>query len=89
MCCMSIQCVLTYLKVFDILPLYGTLMPGETQEVQVTFYGHANISTEVVAVCKVEGGPSYEVLIRGQASTIEYKIDNKKISLGDVVSDFS
>ncbi len=75
------------LQVFDILPLFGVLQPGETQDVQVTFYGHADISTEVVAMCKVQGGPSYQLVLAGEASTIQYKIDKRKIQLHDVVSE--
>ena len=70
---------------FDILPLYGVLSPGETQEMQVTFYGHADIATEVVAVCKVEGGPSYQLVLAGEASTIQYKIDRRRIQLQNIV----
>ena len=53
---------------------------------QIGFYGHAEIATEVVAVCKVEGGPSYQLVLAGEASTIQYNIDKRKIQLQDVVS---
>ena len=33
-----------YGQVFDILPLYGTLAPGEMQRVTFTYYGHANVT---------------------------------------------
>ncbi len=66
--------------------MYGVIQPGETQEVQVTFYGHADIATKVVAVCKVHGGPSYQLILAGESSTIQYKIDKQKIQLQDVVS---
>ena len=72
---------------FDILPLFGVLQPGEAQDVQVTFYGHADIATEVMAMCKVHGGPSYQLVLAGEASTIQYKIDKRKIQLYDVVSE--
>ena len=77
--------IVFFTQVFDILPLYGTLQSGETQDIQITFYGHSDITTEVVAACKVHGGPTYQLILAGEASTIEYKIDKKNIKLGSVV----
>lgn len=51
---------------FDILPLYGTLKPGETEQITLTFYGHANIGGEAKALCEVEGGPTYELDLLGE-----------------------
>ena len=51
---------------FDILPLYGTLKPGETEQITLTFYGHANIGSEAKALCEVEGGPTYELDLKGR-----------------------
>lgn len=51
---------------FDILPLYGTLKPGETEQITLTFYGHANIASEAKALCEVEGGPNYEIDLLGK-----------------------
>lgn len=70
---------------FDILPLFGTLDPQESQQVQLTFYGHTGVAAEVVALCHVEGGPTYRVLLRGEASVIKYQIDKKNIQMGAVV----
>ncbi|XP_062442830.1 hydrocephalus-inducing protein homolog [Rhea pennata] len=69
-------------EVFDILPLYGTLQPGESQQVTFTFYGHANIVARVTAQCKVEGGPTYEIALSGEASLINYLFDVKAIDCG-------
>ena len=73
------------LQIFDILPLFGVLQPGETQDVEMTFFGHTDVATEVRAICKVEGGPAYELVLAGEASDIQYKINKKKIRLGIVV----
>lgn len=73
------------LQVFDLLPLYGVLQPGEAQQLQVTFYGHVGVATEVAAVCKVEGGPTYELRLCGEASSIQYSFDKKKINIGKMV----
>ncbi|KFV73572.1 Hydrocephalus-inducing protein, partial [Struthio camelus australis] len=69
-------------EVFDILPLYGVLQPGESQRVTFTFYGHTNIVAHVTAQCKVEGGPTYEIALSGEASLINYLFDVKEIDCG-------
>ncbi|NXG37545.1 HYDIN protein, partial [Dromaius novaehollandiae] len=69
-------------EVFDILPLYGVLQPGESQRVTFTFYGHTNIVAHVTAQCKVEGGPTYEIALSGEASLINYLFDIKEIDCG-------
>jgi hydrocephalus-inducing protein len=73
--------------VFDILPLYGFLQPGDTEQVTMTFYGHANIWGEVKAVCEVEGGPTYEIMLTGEASLVDYKFDCKEIDFGKQLYD--
>ena len=81
----AISCVYYLLQVFDILPLFGSLDPGESQQVQLTFYGHAWVSASVLALCHVEGGPSYQLPLSGEASVVKYRIDKKTIYLGTVV----
>lgn len=72
---------------FDILPLYGFLQPGDTEQVTMTFYGHANIWGEVKAICEVEGGPTYEIMLTGEASLVDYKFDCKEIDFGKQLYD--
>ncbi|XP_042653703.1 LOW QUALITY PROTEIN: hydrocephalus-inducing protein homolog [Tyto alba] len=69
-------------EVFDVLPLYGVLQPGESQQVMFTFFGHTNIVAHVMALCRVEGGPTYEIMLRGEASLINYIIDITEIDCG-------
>ncbi|KAM9289560.1 hydrocephalus-inducing protein homolog [Morus bassanus] len=69
-------------EVFDILPLCGMLQPGESQRVTFTFFGHANIIAHVVALCRVEGGPTYEITLSGEASLINYLLDITEIDCG-------
>ncbi|XP_021264314.1 hydrocephalus-inducing protein homolog isoform X3 [Numida meleagris] len=69
-------------EVFDILPLYGELQPGESQQVTFTFFGHANLVAHVTALCEVQGGPTYEVMLSGEASVISYLLDVTEINLG-------
>ncbi|CAM9813667.1 unnamed protein product, partial [Bubo scandiacus] len=69
-------------EVFDVLPLYGVLQPGESQRVMFTFFGHTNIVAHVVALCRVEGGPTYEITLSGEASLINYLLDVTEIDCG-------
>ncbi|XP_065519844.1 hydrocephalus-inducing protein homolog, partial [Lathamus discolor] len=69
-------------EVFDILPLHGELQPGQSQRVCFSFFGHANTVSQVMALCRVEGGPSYEVALRGEASRISYLLDTTEIDCG-------
>jgi len=73
-------------QIFDITPIYGTLQPGESEKVTLTFYGHANIGSEVCAVCEVDGGPSYEIKLKGEASLVNYKFDYLEIDYNKIVS---
>jgi len=73
---------LPFLQVFNILPLYGELQPGESQQVTFTFFGHANLVVHVTALCEVQGGPTYEVMLSGEASVISYLLDATEIDCG-------
>ncbi|XP_065590283.1 hydrocephalus-inducing protein homolog [Cyrtonyx montezumae] len=69
-------------EVFNILPLYGELQPGESQQVTFTFFGHANLVAHVTALCEVQGGPSYNVMLSGEASVISYLFSVTEIDWG-------
>ncbi|KAJ7411775.1 hypothetical protein BTVI_48642 [Pitangus sulphuratus] len=69
-------------EVFDVQPVSGVLQPGETQQVPFTFFGHANIVARATALCHVEGGPTYEVELRGEASSLSYHLDIHHIDFG-------
>jgi len=71
------------------MPIYGTLQPGQTEEVTLTFYGHMNIVSEARAVCEVVGGPSYEVTLKGEASLVDYKFNALHIDYDRIVSNSS
>ncbi|XP_053911744.1 hydrocephalus-inducing protein-like [Cuculus canorus] len=68
--------------VFHILPLYGVLQPSQSQRVAFTFFGRANIVAHIMALCRVEGGPTYEVALSGEASLINYLLDITEIDYG-------
>lgn len=63
-------------------------MPGDTEQVTMAFYGHADIWGQAKALCEVEGGPTYEILLKGEASLVEYKFDTKEIDYGMQVGKF-
>ncbi|KAM4722980.1 hydrocephalus-inducing protein homolog [Rhinophrynus dorsalis] len=69
-------------QVFDILPLFGTLQPGESQIISFTFYGHSGISSQAVALCEVNGGPTYEISLHGEASLVSYMLSTTDIDYG-------
>ncbi|NXO67611.1 HYDIN protein, partial [Phainopepla nitens] len=69
-------------EVFDVLPLWGVLQPAESQLVTFTFFGHANIVARVTALCQVEGGPTYKVVLTGEASCPSYQLDVEEIDWG-------
>ncbi|KAI3370851.1 hypothetical protein L3Q82_007368 [Scortum barcoo] len=69
-------------EVFDVLPLHGHLQPRDQQVVTVCFYGHKDASREVVALCYVEEGPTYEITLRGEASVISYSLDPAHVDFG-------
>jgi hydrocephalus-inducing protein len=68
------------------LPIYGTLRPSEAEQITLTFYGHSNIVSEALALCEVEGGPTYEILFKGEASLVSYKFDFLEIDYNKIVS---
>ncbi len=74
-------------QAFDILPISGRLAPGESQRVEVKFYGHPNKRFKAAALCEVVGGPDYEVSLVGEASEISYKIDRECMDFGKLLYD--
>ncbi|XP_064020126.1 hydrocephalus-inducing protein homolog [Pogoniulus pusillus] len=69
-------------EVFDVLPLHGVLQPGQSQQVTFSFFGHPNIVASARALCKVQGGPSYEVKLSGEASLISYLLESRDLDVG-------
>lgn len=67
--------------------MHGELAPGESSPIYYSFYGHSDIVADVVAACKVDGGPTYELQLRGEASRIHYCFSNKALEFGAVQYD--
>ena len=72
-------------EIFDISPLYGSLYPGETQNLTITYYGHKEIKSCVKAVCEIKNGPDYQMILKGEASVLDYEISQRDINLGFIV----
>ena len=59
--------------IFDVLPLYGQIQPGQNIITKFSFFGHPFVKANCRAVCDVDGGPQYETTINGNASVIKYE----------------
>ncbi|XP_064271989.1 neurofilament heavy polypeptide-like isoform X1 [Passer domesticus] len=66
----------------SILPVSGVLQPGESQQVSLPFSGHLNSISSATALCHVEGGPSSEVLVPGEASRASCSPSPQEINCG-------
>ena len=74
-------------SVFDILPIRSSLLPGQSEEIEFVFFGHANHRYKAIAVCEVQGGPEYEIKLEGEASSIQYKFDRLMLEYGNIMYD--
>lgn len=72
-------------QVFDIMPIRGLLKPNESEKVEFVYYGHANCKFKSAVACEVEGGPEYEVMLSGEASSLAYKLDKQSLDFGQVL----
>ncbi|CAH8527130.1 unnamed protein product [Schistosoma turkestanicum] len=69
-------------ELFDLVPLYGEINPGETISLSCTFYGHSEIEASVLALCEIEGGPEYKIELKGSASEIDFQLDQTDLDVG-------
>ncbi|KAH8070819.1 hypothetical protein JL721_4732 [Aureococcus anophagefferens] len=72
-------------QVFDILPIRSRLKPGEVEDVDFIYYGHAGRKFKGTCLCEVEGGPEYNIVLLGEASTVGYKLDRASLDFGNVL----
>ncbi|XP_077642374.1 hydrocephalus-inducing protein [Lonchura striata] len=72
-------------EAFSIVPVSGVLQPGGSQQVSFTFFGHLNAISSVTALCHVEGGPTYEVMVTGEASRVSYSLSLREINCGSQI----
>ena len=78
-------------QVFDIVPVSGVVAPGETVTVMCSMYAHANRNATATAVLDVQGGPEYEVGMKGGASAVAWGVEpaNCLIECGQIAFDQS
>jgi adenylate kinase family enzyme len=68
---------------FDILPIKGTIAPKQKETIEFIYNGAAQGgSNKAVAICQVEGGPEYEVQLKGESSSIKYTLEESNIDFG-------
>ena len=74
-------------EIFDILPMNGTLAPGETEAVEFVFHAILGQKVKTMAVCAVDGGPEYEVQLTGDSSEMTYRITpgNNTLDFGEAI----
>ncbi|GAB1599203.1 hypothetical protein Ahia01_000197500, partial [Argonauta hians] len=70
-------------QVFCLVPMSGILHPGEMELIKVTYFGYPNTVVHVTAVCAVEGGPTYQIELTGEASYLSYEFDVLSIDYGE------
>lgn len=80
--CSTPESLLSSVQAFSVLPLSGELQPGERQQVSFTFLGHPNTMARVTALCHVQGGPTYQVKLIGEASRVSYSLSAREIDCG-------
>lgn len=61
-------------EVFDILPLSGCIFPEQTEKIEFNYLAVPNKKYDIIAVCRVSGGPDYFVKIKSEASEVNYRI---------------
>jgi hydrocephalus-inducing protein len=71
-------------QAFDILPIRSLLRPGESEEVEFVFYGHANRRIAGQCVCELEGGPDYILNLSGEAANVGFRLDRSLIDFGRI-----
>jgi hypothetical protein len=63
-------------QLFDILPIEGTLGPGQTEQVDFSFYAFPGVKATATAACAVKNGPTYEVGMTAPAQGLLQNLQN-------------
>jgi len=71
-------------EVFDILPVSGILQPGQTENVEFTFYAGNGLNYKGMAVVSVDGGPDYDVEIAGESNNVSFRLSTNNLDFGEV-----
>eukprot|EP00727_Mastigamoeba_balamuthi_P008832 m51a1_g4571 putative hydrocephalus-inducing protein homolog (4443) ;mRNA; f:139753-155829 len=68
--------------VFDITPISGSLLPGESEKVRFTYYGGEDFTCKAFASCITEGGPEYRVSLDALSAPISHRLDRNAVDFG-------
>ncbi|CAM6101477.1 unnamed protein product [Calypogeia fissa] len=69
-------------QIFDILPIRGTLLPGEGETVEFSYFSFPKYKCRAMALCEVERGPSYSVVLDAESSAIKYTVNRYILDFG-------
>ena len=58
-------------EAFDILPTQGTLGAGQSQCIECAYYALPGQRAAALAVCQVEGGPSYRLPLSAESNAMK------------------
>lgn len=58
-------------EAFDILPTKGTLGAGQSQCIECAYYALPGQRAAALAVCQVEGGPSYRLPLSAESNAMK------------------
>lgn len=71
-------------QIFDILPIFGKIDPGKEHSATFTYYGLRDRTFKANAVCMVDGGPEYEVSLKGAAAPCLYRLDKNDLDFENI-----
>lgn len=60
------------------------MQPGQTENVEFTFYAGSGLNYTGMAVCSVDGGPDYDVPIAGDSSFINHRLSAYDLDFGEI-----
>lgn len=67
-------------NIFAIEPFQGILSPYEYIMLNVKFRPPPNVAVQATVLCKVEGGETEKLILKGISSIIKYQFDKEKIN---------
>jgi len=68
-----------------VLPIRSCLAPGETEDVEFVYYGHSGRKFKGTCLCEVDGGPTYELTLIGEGSSVSYQLDRSFLDFGKLL----
>lgn len=71
-------------QIFDIMPVMGLLKPNQEETVEFVYHSQAGQKHNGIACCFVEGGPEYEVNLKGESSLVSYQLSRYSLDFGSV-----